>query len=154
MERKKKISRRQIKSFYRMPFKLKIVVIEAFLLMAISRFSILFIPFRRVAAFMGKPMRETADLVESELMIVAKQIAWLIEKISRYTPWESKCLVKALTGQIMLKKRKISCTLYLGIKKNKANALSAHAWLRCGNVIILGENGRLGYTTVAYFGTD
>lgn len=152
MEGKKRITKRQIYYFKRIPFRLKFIAIEAFLLMALSRFYILFIPFRRVASLMGKPMHETTKEIESELLMVARQITWLIEKMSKYTPWESKCLVKALTAQRMLKKRKIPCTLYLGIAKNKTNKLSAHAWLRCGNLILLGEKERSGFTTVAYFG--
>lgn len=154
MEEKRKITRRQIYYFKRIPFRVKLISIEAIFLMALSRFYILFIPFRSVASLMGKPMHETVEEIDPDLLTVARQITWLIEKMSKYTPWESKCLVKALTGQRMLKKRRIPCTLYLGMAKDNTNKLSAHAWLRCGNHILLGENGRIGFTTVAYFGTD
>ena len=154
MDRKQKISRKQIYYFNRIPFRFKLIAFEAFLTMAISRFYILFIPFRRVATRMGKPMHETTKEIDSERLTYARQIAWMIEKVSNYTPWESKCLVRALTGQKMLKKRKIPSTLYLGVKKENVDGLSAHAWLRCGNFVILGGKERSGYTTVAYFGAD
>jgi len=154
MEGRKRITRKHIHYFRKIPFSSKLIIIEAFFFTALSRFYILFVPFRRVAARMGKLMHETAKDIEYEKLIIARQIALLIEKVSNYTPWESKCLVMALTGQKMLKKRKIPSTLYLGIKKEKADKLSAHAWLRCGNSVILGEKERSGYTTVAYFGVD
>jgi hypothetical protein len=149
----KKISKKQLHYFKKIPFRLKLVILETLFFMALARFFILFIPFRRVASIMGKPMCETSEEIDPDLLLNTRQIAWLINKLSSYTPWESKCLVKALTGQIMLKKRKIPCTLYLGMAKDKANKLSAHAWLRCGNSIILGENERSGFITVAYFST-
>lgn len=152
MRDKKKITKKQFSYFNKIPYKFKFITIEALLLMALTRFSILFIPFRHVASIMGKSMCETTEEIDPELLMTAKQITWLINKISRYTPWESKCLVKALTAQIMLKKRRIPCTLYLGMAKDKTNKLSAHAWLRCGNSILLGENERSGFVTVAYFG--
>lgn len=147
----KKISIRQFYYFKKIPFKLKIMALEALFLMALIRFSIIFIPFRYVASVIGKPMCETSEEIDTDILIVTKKIAWLINKLSHYTPWESKCFVKALAGQIMLKKRGIPCTLYLGMAKDKTDKLSAHAWLRCGNSIILGGNERPGFTTVAYF---
>lgn len=154
MSDKRKISKKQIGIFKRMPFKYKLISIEAVFLMALARLSILFVPFRHVAARMGKPMEESSEEVSEELLKTAKEISWIIQKASRYTPWESKCLVKALASLIMLKKRNIPCTLYLGMAKDKTNKLSAHAWLRCGRSILLGDYERPGFTTVAYFAVD
>lgn len=147
----KKITKTQIGYLKRIPIKYKLMTLEAVVLMAFCRFSILFFPFRHVAAKMGTPMVETPEEILEDKQVYAKEICWLIEKSSRYTPWESKCLVKALTALMMLKKRKIPCTLYLGMAKDKSNKLSAHAWLRCGKAILLGDYERTGFTTVAYF---
>lgn len=123
---------------------------EALFYMAAARFTIIFIPFRHVASSIGKIMCETPREASPDTMKIAGQIAMLINKLSRYTPWESKCFVNALAGQIMLKRRKIPSTLYMGIAK-ESDKLSAHAWLRCGSSIILGENERSGFTAIAYF---
>jgi hypothetical protein len=53
----------------------------------------------------------------------------------------------------MLKRRRIAATLYLGVAKdeNKAEKLAAHAWLRCGDVILTGAHGHRQFTVVAMF---
>ena len=56
------------------------------------------------------------------------------------TAWESKCLVRALTAQRLLKKKGIPSTMYLGCKMEEGNMV-AHAWLRVGKLYVTGGNG-------------
>ena len=46
-------------------------------------------------------------------------ISQAIHLMSRYTFWESECLVKAIAGMKMLEKRNIESTLYLGTAKDE-----------------------------------
>ena len=49
----------------------------------------------------------------------------------------------AIAGKMMLKRRKIPSTLYLGITRDveKENSLKAYAWLRSGIHILTGNKG-------------
>ena len=80
---------------------------------------------------------------------LAKVIAYRVNQISTKTPWQSKCLVRALTIQKLLIDRKINCTLYLGVGKNNDNMI-AHAWIRCGECYLSGGNGE-GYAIVGQY---
>ena len=81
---------------------------------------------------------------------IASHISWVVTLISSKTPWESKCLVQALTAQRMLKSKGISTTIYLGVRK-EGNEMKAHAWLRCGEYYVTGGAIREQYTVVAKF---
>lgn len=54
----------------------------------------------------------------------------------------------------MLKRRKIPSTLYLGLAKDekKKDKLRAHAWLRCGSVILAGEREIDRFVVISTFG--
>ena len=68
------------------------------------------------------------------------------------TAWESKCLVRALTAQKLLKKKKIHSTLYLGVRQDENGNMLAHAWLRWGKYIVTGGYEDLGkYAVVSRF---
>ena len=82
---------------------------------------------------------------------VARKIGEVVDTVSRSTPWESKCLVQALVVKIMLRRRGIANTLFLGVGKDEENSLVAHAWLRCGETIITGGKGRQWFTVVGKF---
>lgn len=59
--------------------------------------------------------------------------------MSRYTFWESQCLVKAIAGMKNARKRHIESTLYLGTAKDNHGELIAHAWLRSGSFMLLDQ---------------
>lgn len=141
----------KIKKFLKLDFKYKIMFFEAFFYMGIYRMCIKFIPFKKLNKYMGKLNEESTNCININNYRIAKQVGVAILTISRFTPWESKCLVQALTAQKMMKKRKISTTLYLGVKKDDENQLIAHAWIRCGTFYITGGAIRQKYSVVAKY---
>lgn len=142
---------RKLITFIKIDNKIKLDFLVAYIYCGIARAYILFVPFKKLRKKMGKSKEESAEVVEKEIYRIAKRISWIVLQAARYTPWESKCLVQALTAQKMLKKLDISTTLYLGVNKDGENNMLAHAWLRCGEYIVTGGNQKDGYVVVAKF---
>jgi hypothetical protein len=129
----------------------KKLVVEAFLLMAFVRLVILLVPFKRYKKYLGAYNDETPHEIDLHQINCIKKVSWVVSLVARHTPWESKCLVQAVTAQIMLKKRNVSSTLYLGVNKDKNYNMNAHAWLRSGQVIVTGGHNRKDFKEVAKF---
>lgn len=142
---------RKLITFIKIDNKIKFDFLRAYFYCGIARAYILFVPFNKLRKKMGKSKEESSEVVGNEVYKVAKRISWIVIQAARYTPWESKCLVQALTAQRMLKKRGISTTLYLGVNKDSQNNMLAHAWLRCGEYIVTGGTQKNGYVVVAKF---
>lgn len=142
---------KKIKSFIRMSWRDKLLFFEAFILMGVARGAILFIKFNKLNKYMGKHNTESPMEVDLEVYNTAIRIRRAVLKASEYTPWESKCLVQALTVQRMLKRRKISTTIYLGVNKDTDNKMQAHAWSRVGAMIVTGGEVKDSFTQVAKF---
>ncbi len=83
----------------------------------------------------------------------ARMVSQAIRSAANNIPWQSACLAQAVAGQWMLKRRHIAGTLYLGVAKDetKQKKITAHAWLRCGNIILIGREGHRQFTVVAAF---
>ncbi len=81
-----------------------------------------------------------------------KNISWAITTMSRQVLWKSVCLDQAVAGKIMLWRRGIHSTLYLGLAKKDDDELLAHAWLRSGEIILTGWREKDNYAVVATFG--
>lgn len=84
------------------------------------------------------------------------RVKWAVSTAQARAPWECKCLVRAIAGKRMLAFRRVSSTLYLGVARNEESeerglALRAHAWLRCGDVILLGRRVADQFTAVSMF---
>ena len=141
---------RKAKTFIKSDSKTKFDFLYAYFYTGVFRMYILFVPFNKLRKRMGKHKKESAEKETRDVYKIASHISWVVTLISSKTPWESKCLVQALTAQRMLKSKGISTTIYLGVRK-EGNEMKAHAWLRCGEYYVTGGAIREQYTVVAKF---
>lgn len=130
--------------------KYKKLTIEAYLYSAVFRILILLVPPKKLEQHMGERDMQSAETETIEHYRTCRAISFVTNRICDKTSWESKCLVRALTAQRMLKKRHIPSTLYLGVGLTEDNKMIAHAWIRCGELYLTGGNGK-DYAQVACF---
>ncbi|SDQ10270.1 lasso peptide biosynthesis B2 protein [Virgibacillus salinus] len=109
------------------------------------------LPFAKVAPSLGDIMGETPFTLQTDNKALLAHISQTIQITSRYTLWESQCLVKAIAAMKMLERRKIESTLYLGTAKDDTGQLIAHAWLRSGPFYITGSEGMERFTVISKF---
>ena len=129
------------------------LVAESFVLLGVLRAAILLFPFQKITRIMELTQGNTISDAEPSMSVSPADIGWAVQTAASRTPWESACLVQALTGMIMLVRRGGNATLYLGVAKdeNDAEAMTAHAWLRCGNVILTGAGGVERFSVISSF---
>jgi hypothetical protein len=128
-------------------------LLEAAFFLAASRLSLRLIPFKILSGWLGEAMAESAPAVCWADSQVSTDLPWALEAIGRRFQWSRQCLVQAMAAQWMLRRRGLTGTLYLGVRKDDANALAAHAWLRSGSDILVGGERRQEFRVVAMFGT-
>jgi Transglutaminase-like superfamily len=140
----------KVKLFFLLDYASRMLLVEAFILLAWARI-LKGRPFSKVAPTLGQSWDETTYHSSYVNIKQLKTISQAIQIMSRYTSWESKCLVKAIAGMKMLERRKIDSTLYLGTSRDKNNKLIAHAWLRSGPFILTGAKEMEKFTVVNKF---
>jgi hypothetical protein len=128
-------------------------LVEAAFWLGLARLAILILPFRRIAPLLGRNPAQSPAATAAPRELLAR-ISWAVNTASRHLPWECLCLVQALAAKAMLKRRKVASTLYLGLAKDPDTQLKAHAWLRCGDRILTGEQGVNNFTIIAAFAED
>lgn len=118
---------------------------------AIFRIQILLIKPKHMKMHWGEEGKESVEQEPMEIYKYAASISRIVNRICNKTSWESKCLVRALTAQKLLKRKKIHSTMYLGCKMDEGKMV-AHAWLRCGAMYVTGGDGVAnGYAVVDKF---
>ena len=141
----------KLKIFLNLGFKNQWMFIEGFLLSGYYRFAMIYLPFKYLKKQMGIPKTESIYDVDHLIYKEAKNIRSIVMLICKYTPWESKCLVRALLVQHFLKRKKIASTIYLGVNEDDMNHMKAHAWIRCGEMIVTGQYEKDHFIQVANF---
>ena len=127
--------------------------LEAFVLLGAARLAVALLPFRWLAASLGRHMNQAGGAVDPGDLDRARLIGWAVRTAAGHTPWASVCLPQAVTAKWMLRRRHIAGTIYLGVAKSGTapDRLNAHAWLRCGDEILTGGRGHAGFTVVSTF---
>ena len=127
-------------------------MVKAVFYAAVARFRIFFFPGNRLHRYLGETGVETGfDVPEIEQRRIIRTVISMVARVAVRVPWESKCLVQAMTAQRLLRGCGITSTLYLGVGRDKEdNKMVAHAWVRCGPYSVCGGTGE-DYATVAKF---
>lgn len=143
---------RKIKAYRSLPRDIRGLVWEAYVHLGWARI-LKAMPFAKIAPGLGTPMYETpmTGLHRSDVTTI-RNISKAILIASRYTLWESRCLVMAIAAMKMLERRKVESTLYMGTARNETGQMMAHAWLRSGKLIVTGADTMDQYTVVGVFG--
>jgi hypothetical protein len=128
---------------------------EAWMFLALARFMIILFPFRIVAQILGKKDSSSNDISRETSFEESKpsDIGVAILRASRRSPWRTKCLESALAAKFMLKRRKKSYTVFLGVTTttNDKKSLAAHAWLISNGHIITGGNATKAFKIIGKF---
>ncbi len=129
----------------------QLLLIEALFHLTLARVIILLLPFRWFSSRLGQAAAESNAELSAAQVMSAAQIGAAVARMSPHTLWDSACLTQAIAAQWMLNRRHIPSTLYLGIEKESKQKWLAHAWVRCGKIILVGANGYTQYTVVSSF---
>jgi len=123
---------------------------EAFVLLAVSRLAIVFLPFRVLAAYLDRPMRAPA-LTGPERIRFRKRIRWAVDRAARLLPGSTVCFPRGLAGFLMCRARGIDSTLHYGAAVVPGGGLKAHVWLMDGDYGITGQSVAAEYCLLARF---
>jgi len=85
----------------------------------------------------------------------ARRIVWGVDVASRLVP-RATCLVKAFAAQLILARAGYRSQLRIGVGNGTGGAFIAHAWLICGEGVLLGgaPHELRRYVTLADFGPE
>ena len=123
------------------------LIAEAFAALAIASLLIAAFSFRRIAATAAGGRRDSPLAPEA----TARRIGWAVASWARRVPWRAVCFQQGLAAQLMLRRRGKAATLFYGARRDAADRLVAHVWVRSGDVDVIGCKGIETYGLLAEF---
>lgn len=97
---------------------------------ALARAGLWVLPLPRVRALVGRG-RALARAAPED-------VAWAVRVCSRYVP-RATCLVQAVAVQALLRGSGLPCQLIIGVTLGDDQSLASHAWVECGERVVIGE---------------
>lgn len=83
--------------------------------------------------------------LDIEYVMTWRENHWALSRGARLVP-TATCLTQALSMQVLLGRAGYPSRLYLGVKKNDKNGFEAHAWVECGDCIVIGGDSSHDWT--------
>lgn len=110
------------------------------------------VSFRTLSSRLGICGQVAPDCLTRSQEQFVKEVTWAIAAVCRRTPSSPSCLLQALAAKSMISRRQIPSTLYFGvIAFSESSGEVAHAWVRCGGRIVIGQSEATRFKPVAWF---
>jgi len=135
--------------FARLPLNDQGLVLEAMASLVLAGIVLKTVPFARLARRLGHHMAESPETAASDVVERARRIRWAVDAVANRLPWKPVCFPRAVAATLMLRRRRIASTMYLGV--DPARELDAHAWVRVGRLIVSGGPVERRFTVVSTF---
>lgn len=94
----------------------------------------------------NKALPDAADQVETALAVGSS-----ISRAARRAPFRAVCLQQSIACILMLHRRGLKPRICIGVAKNAAGTLEAHAWTLYGDTIVTGGNGHERFAVISAF---
>ncbi len=126
---------------------------EAIAWTGIMRTAVGRVPLGRITGWMGLAQGATPTTLAPSLLVQAESVGWAVQVAAARAPWQATCLVQALAGVAMLRRRGIPGALNLGVATDglATPSVSAHAWLCCGDAVLTGGSALRRYRVITRF---
>ena len=144
---------RQLAKFFALPLSEQQELAEAVLCLGVARL-FLFLPFRHLVRLIGRPQAGVncpTRVLGSDQRSTASAVSRAILRAAGRLPWQSSCLGRALAARIMLRRRLVPSALQFGVRGGSATKLSGHAWLKCGDIDVVGVEDATDFTPMVEF---
>jgi Transglutaminase-like superfamily len=118
------------------------LLLRAFFLVALVRTGLFLLSFRTVKRLAARTRRR-APRAHS-----VGRCAWAVRASSRYVPGAT-CLTQALAAQVLLAESGYDSRIEIGVTKDEQRRFRAHAWVVCGEEIVIGGAEAYRYVPLA-----
>ncbi|MBE9005962.1 lasso peptide biosynthesis B2 protein [Fortiea sp. LEGE XX443] len=110
------------------------ILLNTFVLLGLVRLGMRLLSFNTLRKIINKNSKPNPRLEKISL----NKIVWAINLSTRYTPGGAKCLARALTCQVLMTRYGYSPELRIGVVKDEAGNLEAHAWIETQGQVVIG----------------
>ncbi len=134
--------RSKIIYFFKIRSERRRLLAQGFLLAIYSYF--LFAFFKKKVRYGADETKQPPEKVANILSIA--DIRFVIRVLTKNIPWEFMCRHQSWVASVLLQKRQIPYTVYIGFKKNPKGIIEGHAWTISQNIMVSGFCNPTEYT--------
>jgi hypothetical protein len=129
--------------FLSLPGTEKLLLLRAFVTMAVIRAALVAMPFASLRAWVERRKPASRRLLAGSRP-APERVGWAVATAGNFFPGGTRCLPRALVAEWMLLSNGYRPSFKIGVARAPDGAFEAHAWIECGGRFVIGgfEPGR------------
>ena len=127
----------------------KWLLLRATAWLAIARAMLAAMPFRHLSARLSAENNSTEIEPDRDLL---QRIAYAVSAAANNVPWRSDCFPQTIAARMLLKRFGYASTIHFGVDRVGEDGLEGHAWLTCGETVVVGGPELNRYAEMHRFG--
>ena len=123
----------------------KWLVVRAVFWLGVARIMLVVMPFRRLSERLAAGPSATPDQPSSEFL---ERVGFAVRAAANNVPWRSNCFPQAIAARMLLRRQGYSTKIHLGVESDGEGDIAGHAWLTCGETVVVGGDDPERYTVM------
>lgn len=111
---------------------------KTLVLIIVARIAVLILPVRLVLAWKARPVAGGMNYTRRELLTVAREVAWAVERIVKGSPMGVNCLTQCLAAAALLRSAGVDSRLHYGVVQ-AGGKRTTHTWLEGAGEVLVGR---------------
>ena len=127
--------RHKLNKFGRLDTVDKFLFLRAAAWLGIARLMIAVVPFQKLSVCLSA---EDGAASGPGNPVLFDRIGHAVSAAANNVPWRSDCFPQAIAGRMLLKRYGYKSTIHFGVEQPDGKEINAHAWLSCGDTVVMG----------------
>ena len=126
----------------------KWLLIRATTWLGVARLRLAFTSFQQLSERLSNDSPDNRVDPDPEFL---RRVGFSVRAAANNVPWRSDCFPQAIAARMLLKRRGHASTIHLGVEKSGGGGIAGHAWLTCGDEVVVGGEDVDRYTEMHCF---
>jgi hypothetical protein len=116
--------------------------------LGVARLGLAFTSFQQLSERLSDDVPDSRVDPDPEFL---RRVSFAVGAAANNVPWRSDCFPQAIAARMLLKRRGHASKIHLGVEKRGGGNIAGHAWLTCGDEVVVGGADLDRYTEVHSF---
>jgi Transglutaminase-like superfamily len=135
---------KRLLEFLRLAPQNRSLLLKTYFLLTCIRLGLWLLPFEKLWKILLRlgqlqPQDKFAAADSNKYMQAVQKVLWAVNLSCKFTPGGAKCLTRALTTKVLLDRWHCPSNFRIGVLKNSADQLEAHAWIEVQGIVVIGQ---------------
>ena len=113
----------------------KWLLMRAMAWLGVARLRLVLTSFQELSERLSNDAPDTRVDPDPEFL---RRVGFAVGAAANNVPWRSDCFPQAIAARMLLKDSGHASTIHLGVEKSGEGGIAGHAWLTCGDVVVVG----------------